>query len=355
MAYFWVSGFSTILMLIFLVGLKSTKICLGDCNLYEGSWVYDPSYPLYDSSKCPFIERAYDCKKNGRPDTQYLKYRWQPTGCDLPRFNGREFLERYQGKSILSVGDSLTRDQYFSLLCLLSTSVPNLETNLTRVGMVSTFTIPKYKLKVVLDRNAYLVDIVDTAEGRILDLDSVQKDAGNWTGFDLMIFNTFHWWSYRPPHQPWDYIKIGNKQYKDFDRLEAFEKAVETWGKWVDANVDTNKTKVFFQGISPNHYNPEVWGEPKANKCVNQTTPILGSKYPGQYPTREMAALKRALSKIKKPVSLLDITGLSLLRKDGHPSIYGYGGAKGVDCTHWCIAGVPDAWNQILYCLLISS
>ncbi|CAH2068543.1 unnamed protein product [Thlaspi arvense] len=329
MAYFCVSGFSPILMLIFLVGLKNAKSCLGDCNLYEGSWIFDSSYPLYDSDKCPFpIEKTYDCKSNGRPDTQYLKYRWQPTGCDLPRFNGQDFLKRYQGKSILFVGDSLSRDQYFSFLCLLSTSVPNLKTNLTEVGFISTFTIPEYELKVVLDRNVLLVDLVDTAEGRILDLDSVKQDAGNWTGFDLMIFNTFHWWFDRPPHQPWDYFKIGNKLYKDFDRLEAFEIAVGTWGKWVDANVDTSKTKVFFQGFSPDHYDPAAWGQPKANKCVNQTTPILGSKYPGQYPTREMTALKRALSKIKKPVTLLDITGLSLLRKDGHPSIYGYSGAK---------------------------
>ncbi|KAH7842958.1 hypothetical protein Vadar_011065 [Vaccinium darrowii] len=93
------------------------------------------------------------------------------------------------------------------------------------------------------------------------------------------------------------------------------------------------------------------WNERGANTCQGQTTPLSGSRYPGALPPA-VAVVKRALSKIKKPVTLLDITALSLLRKDGHPSIYGNSGAKGLDCTHWCIAGVPDTWNEILYHLI---
>lgn len=38
------------------------------------------------------------------------------------------------------------------------------------------------------------------------------------------------------------------------DRVVAFGKAITTWGQWVDKNIIQNKTKVFFQGISPSHY-----------------------------------------------------------------------------------------------------
>ena len=106
-----------------------------------------------------------------------------------------------------------------------------------------------------------------------------------------------------------------------------------------------------------------LWGEPTAKSCAGQTEPLLGTTYPGGLPT-EVGVLKRALGKISKPVTLLDITMLSLLRKDGHPSIYRtvYKTEKEKreavshqDCSHWCLPGVPDTWNQLLYVSLLKA
>lgn len=40
----------------------------------------------------------------------------------------------------------------------------------------------------------------------------------------------------------------------DMNRLEAYEKALRTWGKWVDQKVNVNKLQLFFQGVSPDHW-----------------------------------------------------------------------------------------------------
>ncbi|KAF2314806.1 hypothetical protein GH714_033656 [Hevea brasiliensis] len=136
------------------------------------------------------------------------------------------------------------------------------------------------------------------------------------------------------------------------DRLVAYEKALNTWAKWVDTNVNPAKTMVFFQGVSPDHNNGSDWGEDKARYCEGQKQPVSGPNYPaGPHPAE--LVVEKLLRGIQKPVYLLNVTALSQLRKDGHPSVYGHGGHNDMDCSHWCLPGVPDTWNQLLYALLL--
>ncbi|XP_075671489.1 protein trichome birefringence-like 43 [Castanea sativa] len=321
------------------------------CDLYQGNWVFDTSYPLYDVSSCPFIEKEFDCQNNGRPDKDYLRYRWQPSGCNLPRFDGGDLLSRLRGKSLMFVGDSLSLNQWQSLTCMLHRAVPAAKYSLTRTGDISTFTFPAYNVKVLFYRNAFLVDVISTSEGAVLNLDSI-KGAKVWNGMDVVIFNTWHWWTHTGRKQPWDFIQVGGRMYKDLNRLVAFKLALNTWAKWIDSNVDPTITKVFFQGVSPDHSNGSFWGEPNANQCAGQTKPLLGNNYPGGPHPAELL-LEKVISTMLKPVYVLNVTTLSQLRKDGHPSVYGHGGHRDMDCSHWCLAGVPDTWNQLLYAALI--
>lgn len=72
--------------------------------------------------------------------------------------------------------------------------------------------------------------------------------------------------------------------------------------------------------------------------------------YPGGSLPQD-AVVKNVIEKMVKPVYLLDITLLSQLRKDAHPSSFS-GEHSGVDCSHWCVAGLPDTWNELLYAAL---
>ncbi|KAM1078193.1 hypothetical protein ACFX19_025893 [Malus domestica] len=322
------------------------------CDLSHGNWVFDDSYPLYAAPTCPFIETVFDCVGNGRPDKNYLKYRWQPFACGLPRFDGSTFLSTHRGRNILFVGDSLSLNQWQSLTCMLYTAVPGTKYTLVTKGGLSTFTFLEYNLKVSFSRNAFIVDIVGTPDGLVLKLDSISPENEQlWLQNDVLIFDSWHWWLHVGRKQPWDLIQVGNQTYKDMDRLVAYEKALTTWAGWVDSKVDPNKTKVFFQGVSPDHSNATEWGDPPAINCNAQTEPLPGPDFPGKpHPAEQV--LEKALSTASKPVHLLNITALSQLRKDAHPSVYGLGGHKGMDCSHWCLAGVPDTWNVLLHAAL---
>ncbi|CAF2054917.1 unnamed protein product [Brassica napus] len=56
--------------------------------------------------------------------------------------------------------------------------------------------------------------------------------------------------------------------------------------------------------------------------------------------------------RLKNLVYWLDITGLSQLRKDAHPSSYS-GNHPGND-SHLCLPGLPDTWNILFYSALFS-
>ena len=57
-----------------------------------------------------------------------------------------------------------------------------------------------YGVTIQLYRTPYLVDIIQEDAGRVLTLDSIQ--AGNaWTGMDMLIFNSWHWWTHKGDSQ----------------------------------------------------------------------------------------------------------------------------------------------------------
>lgn len=83
--------------------------------------------------------------------------------------------------------------------------------------------------------------------------------------------------------------------------------------------------------------------------CREATHP-LNETLSTTYPEKNII-IEEIIKEMKTPVTLLNITSLSEYRIDGHPSIYGrkIQSSRIQDCSHWCLPGVPDTWNELLY------
>ncbi|CAD6203227.1 unnamed protein product [Miscanthus lutarioriparius] len=351
------------------------------CDLYRGSWVYDEvNAPVYKEGECEFLTEQVTCMRNGRRDDSYQKWRWQPTDCDLPRFDARLLLERLRNKRLMFVGDSLNRNQWESMVCLVQSVIPKGAKTLTKFvngGSSNVFYAHEYNATVEFYWAPFLVESnsdnpkVHSVPDRVIQWHAIARHARNWLGVDYLVFNTYIWWlntlDMKVLKGSFDQ---GSTEYVEVDRPVAYKEVLKTWAKWVDRNIDPNRTTVFFMGMSPNHITPEAWGNQDGIKCAMETLPITNRSASLDVGTdwRLYAGAQEVLPTLRRvPVHFVDITALSELRKDAHTSVHTLRQGKLLtpeqqadprtyaDCIHWCLPGLPDTWNQFLYARIASS
>ncbi|KAL5793640.1 hypothetical protein ACOSP7_002234 [Xanthoceras sorbifolium] len=334
-----------------------------ECNIFDGKWVYNPEKsPLYSVSQCPFLGDQVSCQRNGRPDREYEKWSWEAEGCEIPRFNARDMLERLKNKRVIIVGDSINRNQWESLACLLYSAIPPSRAYVDIQSRVyKVFRAMDYKCSVEFYWSPFLVQLLEPnrANGRkILKLDKLSKSARRWIGANVMLFNTGPWWVHPWQIRAWELFQVDGKLVENMEIEVAFERALNTWSNWVDRNVDAAKTQVFFRSMSAEHN--RRW-------CYKQTQPILMDEYTTQaakFPQKIIDIVERTIGGMRTPVKYLNITKLSRYRNDAHPTIYSkkkqllirkhqIKPETDADCSHWCLPGVPDTWNTLMYASLV--
>lgn len=118
-------------------------------------------------------------------------------------------------------------------------------------------------------------------------------------------------------------------------------------------------------------FRAEEWGGEVGQSCYQETQPITTQPgYWGSGSERDMIrVVESTINKLNArgmTVKILNITQLSEYRKDAHPSIYRKqwtpltqqqikNPLSYSDCFHWCLPGVPDVWNHLLYAHMFSS
>ncbi|KAI8559738.1 hypothetical protein RHMOL_Rhmol04G0197700 [Rhododendron molle] len=339
-----------------------------ECGVAQGRWVFNSSLkPLYSDTTCPYIDRQFSCVKNGRPDSDYRHWEWQPDDCFLPTFSPKIALEKLRGKRLTFVGDSLQRNQWVSLVCLVESIIPEDQKAMRRGRALSVFEVKEYNASIEFYWAPFLVEsnshdtIMTDLNKRVLKVDSVRKHAKYWEGVDILAFNSYVWWLSAPRVKLlWGSFANGEQGTEEFDMLVAYRIGLKAWANWVDSNVNPIKTRVFFTTMSPTQSRSADWNHEDGIKCYNETKPVMKK---GHWGTGSNKAMMRVVAdvveKMRVPITFINITQLSEHRIDGHASIYDELGGKLLteeqkadplhyaDCIHWCLPGVPDTWNQI--------
>lgn len=341
-------------------------------NLFKGKWIRDSRGPLYTNNTCAYIQGHQNCMKNGRPDMEYLYWRWKPTGHTLPRFNATSFLDLVRGKVWAFVGDSVARNQMQSLLCMLS-QVEHPNNTYKDEGHLNVhWYFASYNFTLMVLWSPYLVkntekEFKGVPQGVIkLHLDVLDPE---WVtllpNMDVIILSTGQWFLKSGVYIMKDEV-VGCHHCQEIKAEQlgfyfAFRHAFQAALNGIRL-MPGFRGIAFLQTFTVDHFENGQWD---TGGTCNRTVPYKKGEVMLSGVEKEMR--KIVVDELKNVTNeeapngsitkLVDTTFLSLLRPDGHPGKY-----RDIDfmsksrsnqpvpndCLHWCLPGPIDTWNEIL-------
>ncbi|XP_057806615.1 protein trichome birefringence-like 14 isoform X2 [Salvia miltiorrhiza] len=340
------------------------------CNYAKGKWAIDDNRPLYSGFGCKqWLSSMWACRLTQRMDFEYEKLRWQPQDCKMQDFTGSKFLQRMQDKTLAFIGDSLGRQQFQSLMCMVTGG----EERADVLDVGREYGLVKARHAVRPDGWAYRFPITNTTilfywSASLCDLEPINSSnpVTNFAmhldrppaflrrylhKFDVLVLNTGHHWNRGKLNaNRWVmYVNgVPNTNRKTMDIAGAKNLSIHSIVKWVDEQLPLFPgLKAFLRSLSPRHFFNGDWNT--GGTCDN-TTPLSGGKEVLKDDSSDSVAAHAVRG---TNVKLLDITALSELRDEGHISRYSIKATPGTqDCLHWCLPGIPDTWNEILFAQL---
>ncbi|KAL3525646.1 hypothetical protein ACH5RR_014018 [Cinchona calisaya] len=338
------------------------------CDLFSGEWIPNPEAPYYTNATCYGIQEHQNCMKYERPDTEFLKWRWKPDGCELPMFNPHQFLELVRGKSIAFVGDSVARNHLQSLMCLLSRVLyPREISNSTDENRQWEYKSYNFKISIFwapyLVRSVEITGANDRTRSFSLYLDEFDE---NWTTkieeYDYVLISAGHWF-FRPT-MFYENGQLLGCQYCAQENVThlttyfSYQRAFRTAFRAINS-LKNFKGVTFLRTFAPSHFENGTWdtgGNCPRTRPYKRNETVLQDYSLELYKIQlnELRIAQEEGGKRGLRFRLFDVTKTMLLRPDGHPSIYGHWPAESKkldlpnDCVHWCLPGPIDSWNDFL-------
>ncbi|TKY61278.1 trichome birefringence 26 [Spatholobus suberectus] len=325
---------------------------------------------MYTNESCRVIEDHQNCMRNGRPDSGYLYWRWNPRGCELPKFSPKKFLDIMRDKSWAFIGDSISRNHVQSLLCILSQveAADEVYHDEEYRSKIWKFLSHSFTLSVIWTPFLIKADIFENMNGVSsseiqLYLDILDdKWTNQYRNFDYVVIAGGKWFLktaiYHEDNTVTGCHNCHGTNLTDIGFEYAYRKALQQVFEFITNSQ--HKAVVFFRTTTPDHFENGEWF---SGGYCNRTVPFKED----QIDVRDVDSIMRGIEieefhKAKAEVAganlkLLDTTGISLLRPDGHPGPYRQfhplpNAKVQNDCLHWCLPGPIDSWNDIVLQML---
>uniref|UniRef100_A0A1J3J4X6 Protein trichome birefringence-like 24 n=1 Tax=Noccaea caerulescens TaxID=107243 RepID=A0A1J3J4X6_NOCCA len=349
------------------------------CDLFAGKWIPDSSGPIYTNSSCgTLIDGHQNCITNGRPDLDFLYWKWKPHDCLLPRFDPRRFLNLMRNKSWAFIGDSISRNHVESLLCMLYKVEEPVEVYHDKEYRSKRWHFPLHNLTISNIWSPFLVQAAIFEDSNGVSTASVQLHVDKldmtWTdlmpSLDYAIISTGKWYLksavYHENAKP-----VGCHNCPAKLRLEelgfdyAYNASLRHVMDFLAAAETNRKGTVFFRTSTPDHFLNGEWhngGTCKQTEPVSDDDKVEIKNVHKILRDVEIGQFKRAVREKKTgqagggSLKLLDFTGMLLTRPDGHPGAYRqfrpFDKDKNAkvqnDCLHWCLPGPIDYLNDVI-------
>ncbi|KAF2925967.1 xyloglucan O-acetyltransferase 3 isoform X2 [Oryza sativa Japonica Group] len=345
------------------------------CDMSMGKWVREPKGPVYTNTTCPTLPDFKNCQKHGK-DPGHLYWRWQPHGCDLPRFSPDRFLAAVRGKRLAFIGDSLARNQMDSLLCLLSQAETPTEVYRDAHDKFQTWRFAAHEFTLMVMWTEFYVhaEPVVGADGKPTPSFDIHLDrlSANWTRrlpeLDYAVISGGNW--FNRPNYLWEggrrvgCVKCGGAaNLTDVGVPYAVRRVVRAAVEGIARCTGCKAGLVaFLRTFSPDHFEHGAWF---SGGYCNRTRPLEEDEVSPDSAAwelrrvqreevmrvKETAAAAAAASGNARRFEVLDVTKAMMLRADGHPgAAIDKRWQKNIvsDCLHWCMPGPVDMWNEML-------
>ncbi|XP_022844793.1 protein trichome birefringence-like 19 [Olea europaea var. sylvestris] len=341
------------------------------CNIFQGDWIPFPEGPYYTNETKCVIDDRQNCMKFGRPDSDFMKWRWKPSECELPLFDAKRFLELVRGKTLAFVGDSLARNQMQSLVCLLASAANPVDVSTTTDTRFRRWLYTEYNFTLAAFWSPHLVRTQDygpegyNASHLKLYLDEADEAWAKQTeNVDIFTISASQWF-FRPfiGYEKGQIVgchMCSERNIRNFSTSYGYKMAFRTAFRTFLSLENYNNKLVFLRTFSPAHFENGDWdkgGSCERTKPFKKQEMKLEKYVLDLYMTQveEFKEVQKEGEKKGLRFRLLDTTRAMVLRPDGHPNHYGHWPQENktlADCVHWCLPGPVDTWNEFLLHIL---